>query len=66
MLLDPWCTGSITSSRQPLCLEIAFSFLTKTKLDQALQSHFDWKIWPRSTQFWLGSFLLVTLLWGTL
>ena len=38
-------TGSITSSRQPLCLEMNFwSFLTKTKPDQAFSSHVHGKI----------------------
>ena len=42
MLLEPWCTGSITSGRHPMCLEIVFwSFLTKTKQDQAYPSHFE-------------------------
>ena len=44
-----------------------WSFLTKTRLDQALQSHAHGKIWPHSlsTQFWLG-FFSVSHFFGTL
>ena len=46
--------SSIISSRHPLGLENVFCwFLTKTKQNQALPRHFDGKIWPHSTQFWL-------------
>ena len=42
----------------PFDPEIVFgSFLTKTKLDQVPPSHAHGKIWPQSTQFWLGFFL---------
>ena len=51
MLLEPRCTGSITSSWHPLCLENFWPFLTKTKQDQVFPSHVDGKIWPQSTQF---------------
>ena len=45
MLLGPQCTGSITICRHPLCLEIDFwSFLNKTKQDQAPSSHVNGKI----------------------
>ena len=51
MLLEPWCTGLLTTSWDPLGLEIVFgSFLTKTKYDQALPSHARGKIWPHTTQ----------------
>ena len=37
MLLEPWCTGLITSGWRHLGLESVFwSFLTKTKQDQAI------------------------------
>ena len=46
--------SSIISSRHPLGLENVFCwFVTKTKQNQALPRHFDGKIWPHSTQFWL-------------
>ena len=55
MLLVPRCIRSFTSSRHTLCLEIVFwSFLTKTKQDQVLSSHFHGKSWPHRTEFCLG------------
>ena len=40
------------SHSDPLCLKILFwSFLTKTKQDQALLYHINGKIWPHTTQF---------------
>ena len=43
---------------------VFWSFLTKTKQDQTLQSHVRGKIWPHGTHFLLGSFfLLVISLW---
>ena len=63
MLLDPPCTGSVTSSRLP-CVQksIFWPVLTKTKQDWALPSHVHGKIWPHSAQFWLWFFLLVLFL----
>ena len=66
MLLEPWCTlhsGLIAMSRHPVGMEnIFWSFLTKTKQDQALStsSHVHGKIVPSSIQFWLSFFLFVT------
>ena len=42
MPFEPQCTGSITSSRHPLCLESFWSFFPKT--DQAFPSHVQGKI----------------------
>ena len=54
MLLEQRCTGTITSGWHQLGLESVFwSFLIKTKQDQALPSHIHGKIWPHSIQFWL-------------
>ena len=44
MLLKPQCTGSIKSSRNPLCLAINWSFLIKTKPNQAFPSNVHGKI----------------------
>ena len=38
---------------------VFWPFLTKTKQDQVLPSYVHGKIWPHSTQLWLGFFLLV-------
>ena len=76
MLLEPQFIRSITSSRHPSQSDLDqplsendffWWFLTKTKTDQALSSHIHGKIWPCSTQFWLGflgfsSILKVTFL----
>ena len=54
MLLEPRCTGSITSSRHPLGLEMFFKlFLTKTKQDQAHPSHVQGKFGPTALNFLL-------------
>ena len=62
MLLDPQCTCLITNSQhlsqtdfdKPVSANyFVWSFLTKTMQDQALPSHVNGKICPRSTQFWL-------------
>ena len=45
---------------------IFWSFLTKTKQDQALPSHVHGKIWPQSAQFRLQLFSISTLFWDTL
>ena len=50
-----------------LGLESVFwSFLTKTKQDQAPPSHVHGKIWPHSTQFWLWFCSIGALFWDTL
>ena len=50
MLLEPQCTGSITFCRHPCVWRLIFwSFLTKTKQDQAPPSHVNGKIYPHST-----------------
>ena len=67
MLLKPWWTGSITSSRHLMCLEIVFwSLLSKTNQDQALPSHFVGTIWPHLTQFRLGCFSVSYFILGPL
>ena len=43
---------------------IFWSFLTKTKQDQALPSHVHGKIWPHSAQFWLWFFSISTFFLG--
>ena len=50
-------TGAPPATGNPF-LKIVFfwSFLTKTKWDQAILSHVYGKIWSRSTQFWFWSF----------
>ena len=67
MLLKPWWTGSVTSSRHLMCLEIVFwSLLSKTNQDQALPSHFVGTIWPHLTQFRLGCFSVSYFILGPL
>ena len=42
-----------------------WSFLTKTKQDQAFLSHVHGKIWPHSTQFWVMIFFFyLSLFWA--
>ena len=55
MLLEPQCTGPITSSRHPLCLEIVY-FVLKTTQDHLLWSQVYGKIRPHKTQFCSGFF----------
>ena len=43
-----------------------WSFLTKTKQDQALPSHVHGENWPHSTQFWLVFFSFSQFFWDTL
>ena len=63
MLLEPRCTGSITSSRHPLGLEMFFKlFLTKTKQDQAHPSHVQGKFGPTALNFFYNFFVMVTFL----
>ena len=61
ILLEPQCSGSITSSRHPLCLEFG-SFLTKTKPGQAFPSHIHGKISPIALNFGYDFVLLVHFL----
>ena len=58
--LEPSCFG------QPVSENCYFfwSFLTKIKWDQTTVSHVYGKIWPQSTQFWLGYFGTVQSLSG--
>ena len=67
MLLEPQCTTSITSSWHPLCLKLKFwSFLTKTKPDQAFPSDAHGQIWPHSTHLWVMIFFISPFFRGTL
>ena len=43
---------------------IFWSFVTKTKQDQALPSNVDGRIWPHSAQFWLWFFSICTFFLG--
>ena len=72
--LTECCCGHGAQAQSPVdtticvCKLFFWSFLTKinTKPDTKLPSHFDGKIWPHSTLFWLEFFLLATLFWDTL
>ena len=64
MLLEPQCTGSITTSRHPLCLEIVFLvvsyyWLSRIKRSQAM---FRGKIGPTALNFGYDFVLLVHFL----
>ena len=66
MVLQLWCTGSITGGGYPVGQDNVFLvFLTK-KQDRALLSHVHGKIQPHSTQFWLWFLSISTIFWDTL
>ena len=66
-LLEPRCMGFITSAvvGTTWAWKVFFwSFLTKTKQDQAPPSHVHGEIWSNSIQLWLW-FVLLVHLFGT-